>query len=475
MPSRRDQVQSYQFFVQRLTSALVAREPDPEAAPFRRLGGAGLGGIMIAVLVLAGAGVYGILRPGGATSWKEGDAVIVEKETGTRYIYRKDEDRLHPVANFASALLALGSSSTLQVSRNSLTGTSRGTVIGIPDAPDSLPDPKRMLDGPWTLCSQPTRDEAGERVATTVLTVGRRIGGGRDPQDAALLVRDDATEVLYLVWRDHRYEIKDKDTVVEGLTLISAPVVAAGGAWLNALPAGEPIGPLSVAGRGGASSAVPGGVIGRVYGVESAAGGRQYYLAKRSALVPITELQASVQLADPATRAAYRNAKPGVQGLAADTAAAAPKEEPGADGQYRAPAQVPEIAQLTGDAPAVCAEYAPGEDQPRVTLDAQVEPITEPVGTAGRTSNGVPLADRVVVEPGYGVLVRAMDSPDAPAGTLNLVTDLGLRYPLSSDDVPNVLGYGAVTVVDLPSSLVVRLPAGPALDPEAAKSPLDED
>ena len=93
MASRRDQVQSYQFFVQRMTSALVAREPDPDAAPFRRLGGAGLGGIMIAVLCLAAVGVYGLVRPGGSTSWKDGASVIVEKETGTRYVYR--DGQLH--------------------------------------------------------------------------------------------------------------------------------------------------------------------------------------------------------------------------------------------------------------------------------------------------------------------------------------------------------------------------------------------
>ena len=74
-----------------------------------------------------------LIRPGGATSWKDGNAVIVEKETGTRYIFR--DGQLHPVINYASALLALGTSArTLQVSRNSLTGTPRGTQIGIASA-----------------------------------------------------------------------------------------------------------------------------------------------------------------------------------------------------------------------------------------------------------------------------------------------------------------------------------------------------
>jgi ESX secretion system ATPase EccB len=471
MASRRDQVQSYQFFVQRMTSALVAREPDPDAAPFRRLGGAGLGGIMIAVLCLAAVGVYGLVRPGGSTSWKDGAAVIVEKETGTRYVYR--DGQLHPVLNFSSALLALGSPVTKQVSRNSLTGTARGSRIGIQDAPDALPDPKRMLDGPWTLCSQPASNPAGDLVATTVLTVGRRPTGGREPGDAALLVRDNVTDVLYLVWHDHRHQIKNEEVVREGLTMTAEPEIDVGGAWLNALPAGEPIASRSVADRGSASTAVPDGVAGRVYVVESQSGTKQYYLATTTSLVPLTEVQASVLVADPATRTAYEGREPRPEPLAADAAAAARKTEAAAEGGYKAPATRPEFARLTGDRPAVCAEYQPGQEDPRVVLDSLVQPVQEPVRTAGRTEAGVPLADRVVIQPGFGALVEALPSPSAPTGTLNLVTDLGVRYPLSSQDVPAMLGYGSAKPVRLPVSLVVRLPSGPALDPETAKRPVD--
>ncbi len=325
MPSRRDQVQSYQFFVQRMTSALVAREPDPEAAPFRRLGGAGFASVMVAVLCLAAVGVYGLLRPGGATKWKEGGAVILEKETGTRYLYR--EGRLHPVLNYASALLAMETAApTVSVSRNSLVGTPRGPRIGIPFAPDALPPASRILDGPWTLCTQPARNAAGGVVATTVLTVGRAPGGGRDPGDSALLVRDRKTDRLHLVWHDHRYEIRSEKIVLEGLTLSAEPVVEVGGAWLNALPAGEPIAPRRVADRGASSTALPDARVGQVFVVESQGGSRQYYLAERTRLVPITPLQADVVMADTETQLAYPGgARPYPIELAAGTAAARPR------------------------------------------------------------------------------------------------------------------------------------------------------
>ncbi|GIJ40345.1 type VII secretion protein EccB [Micromonospora andamanensis] len=473
MPSRRDQVQSYQFFVQRMTSALVAREPDPEAAPFRRLGGAGFASVMVAVLCLAAVGVYGLLRPGGATKWKEGGAVILEKETGTRYLYR--EGRLHPVLNYASALLAMETAApTISVSRNSLVGTPRGPRIGIPFAPDALPPAGRILDGPWTLCTQPARNAAGGIVATTVLTVGRAPGGGREPGDSALLVRDRKTERLHLVWHDHRYEIRSEKIVLEGLTMSAEPVVEVGGAWLNALPAGEPIAPRRVADRGTPSTALPDARVGQVFVVESQGGSRQYYLAERSRLVPLTPLQADVVLADGETQLAYPGeARPYPIELAAGTAAAAPKAAPPAQGRHRAPEQRPEIARLAGDQPAICAAYQPGADEPTLLLDAQVQPVREPVRTGEQTGDGIPLADRVVIEPGYGVLVAAVSSPDQETGTLNLVTDLGHRYPLASEGVPAILGYPGVQPVRLPASLVVRLPAGPVLDPTTAKLALD--
>ncbi|MFG2062009.1 type VII secretion protein EccB [Micromonospora sp. NPDC048871] len=473
MPSRRDQVQSYQFFVQRMTSALVAREPDPEAAPFRRLGGAGFASVMVAVLCLAGVGVYGLLRPGGATKWKDGGGVILEKETGTRYLYR--EGRLHPVVNYASALLALESAApTVSVSRNSLVGTPRGPRIGIPDAPDALPAPGRILDGAWTLCTQPARDPAGGVVATTVLTVGRAPSGGREPGDAAVLVRDRKTKRLHLVWRDHRYEIRNEKVVLEGLVMTAEPVVEVGGAWLNALPAGETITPRRVSDRGASSTALPNARVGQVYVVKSQNDSRQYYVVERERLFPITPVQADVLLADGETQAAYQDgSKPAPIELAAGTAAAAPKAPPPQQGRHRAPEQRPEIARLSGSDPAICAAYQPGQDEPTVLLDAQVEPVREPVRTREQTGSGVPLADRVVIEPGYGVLVNALSSPDQDNGTLNLVTDLGYRYPLASEGVPAMLGYSGVQPVRLPASLVVRLPAGPALDPTTAKQALD--
>src|SRR5689334_7347611 len=106
MPSRREQIQSHQYAMQRVVGAFVAGDAEPAQEPTRRLGGAAFAGLLVAAVALAGAGVFGLLRPGGSTGWKHEDAVVIERETGTRYVYRGG--LLYPVANFSSAVLAVG-------------------------------------------------------------------------------------------------------------------------------------------------------------------------------------------------------------------------------------------------------------------------------------------------------------------------------------------------------------------------------
>src|SRR3712207_5522871 len=155
MPSRQDQLHSYQFAVQRVVAALVMRETDPAQSPFRRAAGATLAGVLVAAIALGGVAAYGAIVGGGSKSWRNDKAVIVEKESGARYVYRNE--RLHLVVNYASALLLVGSAppKTVLVSRRSIEGVPRGAPLGIPDAPDSLPAANRVVGVPWSVCSSP--------------------------------------------------------------------------------------------------------------------------------------------------------------------------------------------------------------------------------------------------------------------------------------------------------------------------------
>src|SRR4051812_36395510 len=137
MASRRDLIQGYQFAARRVVSAVVMRQTDPTEWPFRRLGGAGFGSIMVAIIAMAAGGIYGLIVPGGKTSWQAGNTVIVVKETGASYVYIKGE--LHPTLNFTSAVLLAGSNQITSTSSKSLAGYKRGVELGIAGAPASLP------------------------------------------------------------------------------------------------------------------------------------------------------------------------------------------------------------------------------------------------------------------------------------------------------------------------------------------------
>ncbi|WP_409464314.1 type VII secretion protein EccB [Amycolatopsis sp. GA6-003] len=474
MASKRDQLQAYQFLVQRAISALVTRETDPEQPPFRRSGAAAFAGVALAIVSLACAGVYGMIVPGGNDSWRGQAAVLVEKETGTRYVYQSG--RLYPVANYASALLALGQhAETQQVSGNSLAGVPRGPRIGIPDAPDALPGPDRLRTGSWSLCSAPASDSAGSAIQESVLLAGAEPGGGTGLADEALPVQLVSTGDRYLLWHGYRHKIADYGTVGTGLALTAASWARAGQAWLDVVPEGAPIGPLPTAQAGRPSSAVPGRsdvVTGSLLAVHTAGGGQQYYVAEPDALRPITELQYEIELADAQlARTAYSGAPPRALPLAPAEAAAARQLDPVPATADAAPVARPRLARLSDQDATLCAVYAPGASAPRLIVGPELPPENQLLSTAGRSAAGTPLADRVYVPSGSAVLVEAMPSAQAASGTLTLVTDLGRRYPLARPDVAKTLGYPSAAPVRLPGGLVARLPEGPGLDPASAMRP----
>lgn len=470
MSSRRDQLQAYQFQVQRAVSALVTRETDPEQPPFRRSTSALVAGIVLAVVALVGVGVYGVIVPGGNNTWRTQSSVIVEKETGTRYVYL--DGRLHPVTNYVSALLVLGQHSpTLSVSHNSLVGVPRGPLIGIPDAPDALPGPDRLLAGSWSLCSAPATDVSGSPIEQSVLLAGATPSGGSGLGDRALLVRLASTGDRYLIWHGFRHHIDDYGSVGTGLALTNQPWATVGQAWLDVLPDGAPLSPIAVGQTGTLSTAVPGRSdirVGMLLVVRTQDGGQQYYLAGPDSLAPITEAQYDIQRAYPSTMAAYPSGTPTAVALDPSLAAAARRIDAPATAADSAPNARPAIAGVSDTATTVCATVAPGGSVPQLIVGPTLPPTDPLAVTGGRSAAGTPLADRVYVPAGWAALVDAMPSPQAPSGTLAVVTDEGRCYPLASPDVLKILGYDAAQPVRMPAGMVARLPQGPSLDPTAA-------
>ena len=172
MQTRRDQLHAYRFMTRRAMSSLVTGEPDAVEPPMRRLTVTTLSGVMVAIVVAAVFAVVGLLKGGGGDAWRTEGAVVVEEETGARYVNLGET--LYPVLNFSSAVLASGAGDAVQVqqvSRSDLASAERGQLIGITGLPDSMPAPDDLVRGPITVCSQPVRDGI-ETLAEVVVRVG---------------------------------------------------------------------------------------------------------------------------------------------------------------------------------------------------------------------------------------------------------------------------------------------------------------
>src|SRR5262245_13025227 len=396
MAARGEYLRAHQFTVQRVTAALALRDPDPLVSPMRRGAISAVAGALVAVVALAAVAAYGVLRPGDESSWRDGRSVIVERENGARYIYR--DGVLHPTLNYASALLILGSSAspTAIVSHASLAGIPRGVPLGIPGAPDPLPAAQDLLTGAWTLCSR-----SGTGSTESLLVVGGPVAGQRDgvslgANDAVLAV--DPGQAYHLIWRGHRYAIREPGVVLTALAWRGRPPTRVAAAMLNAVPAGDDLAPIRIAGRG-QRSAVPGRRVGEVVTGASQSGARQFGLVVAGGLAAITQVQADLLLADPASG----SAKP-VRITPAQFAAApaVPSLEP--TGDAAPPERTPDLVR-PGDRGAICASFVDAATPPRISL-LETRPTA-----VGETRPGRAGVDGVAVQPGRGSIVDSVAGP----------------------------------------------------------------
>ncbi|GAA1512198.1 type VII secretion protein EccB [Sphaerisporangium rubeum] len=468
MQTRRDLYQAHRLMTQRLGMALLQGEPDVPESPMRRHNVAMFCGVLVAVLVTAAFGVWGLLRPGGATALTEPGTLIVEEGTGATYVYSKAEERLIPVANYTSARLLLGTATVTvrTVSPASLAGFSRGTLVGIAGAPESLPAPDRLVRGPWSACVAETTGSGGARRPYVTLVGGMAVGGR--PFGNGAMVADDGQQ-SWVILADRRMRIGDAG--VRALTASRPRQVPA--SWLNALPIGPDFTGPRVAGRGKRMRGPDGlpSAVGRVYTVPAVTGGdARWYVLLRDGLAPISQTQATLMLQDPASQAAYGRGRMRPLEVDAARANAFPQSRTSlaADGL---PATMPRIETPDPAAP-LCAVYADTEKgSTRASLTIGGRLAMPAPAAAGADPDHV---DQVLLPPGGAVLAGLLPG-DGQAQAVRdhwLITDQGRRFALASADVLAILGYDAAHVTPVPAHLLHLIPEGPALDPAAARVPV---
>lgn len=467
MPSRQDQLHSYQFSVQRVVSALVMRETDPAQFPFRRVTVAGFASLMIGVILIAGFGVYALFTGGASDSWKsQTGAVLLEKGNGAHYVYK--DGVLHPVRNLASALLYAGGSTRniVSVSSRSLSTVPRGPVVGIADAPDSVPTPDKLVKGAWTACSVPipdaAADEGGQR---SLLAIGDLLGvanaGTALTDETAIVVRTPGDLDAYLLWHQRKFRMANVNSdMLQALGFQTdrqrLPFVDL--AFLNAFEAGDPIKPPNILNRGEPST-VGDYKNGDLMRIDSS-NGRQYFVISGNKVEQITQVQVSLL--------APHIEIPPVSSL---------PQTPANHLLPQGPAAIPSSPLKPVDVGegAVCATAADDTGFANIRYGVPVPDVSGLVRTAGRTDRGAALADYVAVQPGLGVLVEGYTVAKTSSGVVSLVTDVGQQFPIADEASRDALGFSGVTPAHMPVKLVSLLPQGSELSQKAAGSSITLD
>lgn len=447
MATRKDLLKAHKFTSQRLISALVDRNPDEMEPPLRRVGTATFVGIMLAVLVLAGFGVVGLIAGGGTKNWQQDRTVIIDTSSGVVFAYL--EDKLYPTANITSAKLATGGGPVMSVKPATLRNFPQQNRIGIPDAPAQLPAPDDITPYPLRVCS--TAPNAKDVRYTTL-----QVGVGPPPATPRNAVVRDSRGTHYLLTAGRAYPVPAEGDSIPPL-LIDLGFTDAGtpsDEMINTIPRGPSLAPLTIPGDGGTAQKTVGAM--RVGSLATVTGSRpSYYVMLADGLSEISQLE---------HRALELSGHDDVELTSGEVGASL---SPTRIGQPDMPPGLPTAEDsVAGQASAALCVTWHGPDRPATIELDSVTPMVGGAGAGGGT------ADLVETAPLKGALLRAEDS--AEAGQSFLVVD-GRRYGIPDADSRNALGYAETASQPVSPALLRLLPDGLAkgtLSIEAARQPV---
>jgi type VII secretion protein EccB len=500
MASRRNELSAYTFSRRRTVAAFLQPSGggNEEDAPKPRR--AVVPGVIVGALAVAGFGAYGMIKPTAPLHWDSANAVIVDKETTTRYVMI--DHQLHPVLNIASARLLLPAGSTVEEVDDKVLNSGKvphAPTVGIPYAPDSLPTAKDAAAAKaWVDCQRPAAGSQGGTDQKLFVLGGadsakvsgtdKASGAGQVDAGHALYVR--APSGTYLVdstGTAHALTAANgQDTLLAtaafGATLAQPQTVTKD--WLDTLRTGDPISiPESeITGFGDPTRALGHDFkVGDTFRVAAGNGSYLHYVVLKDGVHRMSDFtDGLVQALHP------ENTTEQVMSAAAVPGA---NDKPQFEADKDWPKQV--VRQVntstTGVACSVYTGTTTASGVPVLGLwTGAAYPVDSSSGTAG-----------VYVTPGTGLLFRSVTGTSTTAGPVSLLTDTGLRYPVQlntdgsspsagasatagnsstgsgqsaaqQDNAQARLGYSGIAPAPVPETWTGLLSAGPALTTAAA-------
>lgn len=444
MSSKRDLVEAHAFSRRRLVTAFVSGAPGGREVEPVRPGRAVIGGIAVAVLLIAGAAVTGVIAPRTPSDWLQ-PGLVIAKESGADYVIVEDGEPLRPLINTTSGQLIFGKDELepSTVSRDEINKQEIGDAIGIFGAPDSLPTTDQLVGTGWTAC---TNDAGGVHVRI------EETPAAQPAPDGAVVVPAGTGEFLVTgsaAGAAHRLRLpRDAARRADLLNAFGNPnTVRSGGTWLNLFPVGDDLGPGSfpIRRRGEQASYAAGlGAVGDLVRTDN---GRTYLLGDR-APVELSEFALAVY------QEVVRRVEPrAVASLGVEASGDFPTWPTSAPGP------------LAGEACAVLAAEAGEPAHARLATSPAEDAAAGPLGGATLGS----------VAPSLGAYVKTAGQGNGSGGQPWVIDSQGTRYRLggAAGETATALGYGDYPVPTIPDIWVELFACGPELSRAAAVSEPD--
>ena len=271
MATKKDLVEAYSFSRRRLVTAFLSGAPGGREVEPSRPGRTVVGGLALAVLLVAGAAIASVLAARTPEDWNKVGLVVTRGDQPATYVILDEHDppQLIPVINITSAQLILGADiKATSVDQDVVDEQTPGIPIGILGAPQTLPRPDRFIESGWTACTDDrvgiavdvSEDQKVTRTTSQSLLVQ---SAGRIWLIATSSSRESDAR------RAYRYPVSDDESdnlfvnagLEQRVAAISVPPQ-----WLGLFPEGGEIGPggfdLPRFGRPALDSPVPGASVG---------------------------------------------------------------------------------------------------------------------------------------------------------------------------------------------------------------------
>lgn len=465
MATKRDLVEAHSFSRRRLVTAFVSGAPGGREVEPTKPGRTLIGGVALAILLLAGAAIGGILANRPAADWQQRGLVIAE-EDGTNYVITDDEHPvLHPVVNNTSAKLILGADlESESVAQEYIDAAETGDLLGILGAPTRLPQTERLIDDDWTAC---TASDAGIRLDLSLSPQVSRV-----EQGAASVVSTPDGRYFLIAYVPERHSAEPsafafqlpqskRDSLLAAIGMPpSTEAVPVPDDWVTLFPAGPELTLASFTGltRAGGPASAPleleGGGAAKVGDV--VAFGDEQILVTDAGLVNLTPFAARVY-----SVLAGQQAQAQVAGT--------PPNRVGENYPDQWPAAV-----LAPEGGELCAQLDTEVDAaPRVLLATDPG---DPASALRGADEGEGLAadeHEAGVAAGHAAYFLSGGFDQSDSGTPFVVDAKGVRYELVGAETATLLGYGEHEVRVVPDTWKDLFRCGVNLSQEDAMRPPD--